>query len=114
MRGRVDYFVFDDNPHRKVAPGRPGPRDFHFTNADGTFRLVIHPGPGVLAAYVFGPYVRATGVAAIYQRRKDWLSHIRRGLRFPEQFHAFQWIEPAPGDSFVIQNLVVEPGDRRP
>ena len=68
----------------------------------------------MLAAYVFGPYVRGAGVAAIYSRRPDWLSHIRRGFRFPDEFHALQWIEPAPGVSFVTHDLVVEPGRHRP
>ncbi len=84
----------------------------HFTDADGVFRLVIPPGPGVLAAYVFGPYVRAAGVDAIKDRRADWLSHIGREIQFPQQFHAFGWIEPTPGDSSVTQDLVVEPGGR--
>ena len=83
VRGRVSYFAFDDNPHRKADPILPGSRNMHFTDADGVFRLVIPPGPGVLAAYVFGPYVRAAGVGAIKDRRADWLAHIGRGMRFP-------------------------------
>jgi RNA polymerase sigma factor (sigma-70 family) len=114
VRGRVDYFVFDDNPHRKGGPDRFGWPNSQFTNVDGIFRLVIHPGPGVLAAKVSGPYVRAAGVEAIKNRRADWLSHIRPGVGFAEQFHALQWIEPTQDASSVAQDLVVEPGGRRP
>ena len=61
VSGRVAYFAFDDNPHRNRDPD-PGRRsNIHWTNVDGVFRLVIPPGPGVLAAYVFGPYVRGPG-----------------------------------------------------
>jgi hypothetical protein len=114
VRGRVGYFAFDDNPHRKDDPDPVGRGNIYFTDADGIFRLVIHPGPGVLAAYVFGPYVRAAGVEAIKDRRADWLAHIGRGIRFPTQFHALRWIEPTPDVSSVAQDLVVEPGGRRP
>jgi RNA polymerase sigma factor (sigma-70 family) len=112
VRGRVSYFAFDDNPHRRANLDPAEQSKMHFTDADGVFRLVIPPGPGVLAAYVFGPYVRAAGVDAIKDRRADWLAHIGRKMWFTEQFHAFRWIEPTPGDSSVTQDLVVEPGDR--
>ncbi len=112
VRGRVSYFAFDDNPHRKASTDPARQSNMHFTDAEGVFRLVIPPGPGVLAAYVFfGPYVRAAGVDAIKDRRADWLAHIGEGIRFPQQFHALQWIEPTPGDSSVTQDLVVEAGD---
>src|SRR5262249_4069208 len=114
VSGRVAYIAFDDNPHRSIEPDLARRSNIHFTNVDGVFRLVIPAGPGVLAAYVFGPYVRGAGVAAIYSRRPDWLSHIRRRFRFPDEFHAFQWIEPAPDAFPVTQDVVGEPGGRRP
>jgi hypothetical protein len=114
VRGRVTYFDFDDNPHRHVDPDPPGRPGFRFTNVDGTFRLVVPPGPGVLAAYAFGPYVRGAGAESIKDRRPDWLAHVRGGLRFPAQFHSLRWIEPTPGVSSMTQDLVVEPGGRRP
>ena len=67
---RISYFAFDDNPHRKASTDPARQSNMHFTDAEGVFRLVIPPGPGVLAAYVFfGPYVRAAGVDAIKDRR---------------------------------------------
>jgi hypothetical protein len=112
VRGRVEYFDFDDDPHRNVDPDVGRPWRLHFTNVDGIFRLVVPPGPGVLAADAFGPYVRATGAEAIKARRPDWLSHLRRRLRSPGEFHAFGWIEPALGDSSLTQDLKVVPGGR--
>jgi RNA polymerase sigma factor (sigma-70 family) len=109
VSGRVAYFVFDDNTHRNSDPDLDRRWNLHFTNVDGVFRLVIPPGPGVLAAYVFGPYARGAGAEAIKARRADWLAHVRRGIRFPNEYHSLQWIEPAPGISFVTQDLVVEP-----
>ena len=112
VRGRVSYFAFDDNPHRKASTDPARQSNMHFTDAEGVFRLVIPPGPGVLAAYVFfGPYVRAAGVDAIKDRARTGCAHIGEGIRFPQQFHALQWIEPTPGDSSVTQDLVVEAGD---
>jgi RNA polymerase sigma factor (sigma-70 family) len=115
VHGRVSYFIFDDNPHWKGGPAPAGRYDLHFNDVDGTFRLVIPPGPGMLAAYAFGPYARAAGVEAIKSRRPDWLKHVPRGmLRFAEEYHALHWIEPAPDASAVTQDLVVEPGPLRP
>jgi hypothetical protein len=115
VHGRVSYIVFDDNPHGKGRPNPAGRDNLHFNDFDGTFRLVIPPGPGVLAAYAFGPYARAAGVEAIKTRRPDWLKHVRRGmLRFPEECHALHWIEPAPDAPAVTQDLVVVPGPLRP
>jgi hypothetical protein len=108
VSGRVAYLAFDDNPHRSIDPDLGRRSNIHFTNVDGVFRLVIPPGPGVLAAYVFGPYVRGVGVAAIHSRRPDWVSHIRRGFRFPNEYHVFQWVEPAPDASSVTQDLRAE------
>jgi hypothetical protein len=113
VRGRVTYFDFDDNPHRHVDPDPLGRRGHHFTNVDGIFRLVVPPGPGVLAAYAFGPYVRGAGAEALKDRRPDWLAHIGRGMRFPAQFHSLRWIEPAPGVSSITEDLVVVPAGRR-
>ncbi len=112
VRGRVDYLDFNDNPHRHDDPDVDRQWRFRLTNVDGIFRLVVPPGPGVLAANAFGPYIRTTGAEAIKARRPDWLSHLRRRLRSPEEFHAFGWIEPAPGDSAITQDLVVVPGGR--
>src|SRR5262249_31065644 len=59
--GRVEYFVFLDNPHLRQVPGFRGSiRDGQFTARDGSFHLVAFPGPGLLATranydrYVFG------------------------------------------------------------
>ncbi len=76
VTGRVAYFAFDDNPHRKDNPHRERGQNLHLTNVNGVFRLVVPPGPGVLAAYAFGPYVRGAGVEAIKSRRPDWLKHV--------------------------------------
>jgi RNA polymerase sigma factor (sigma-70 family) len=114
VRGRVSYFVFDDNPHAKGGPHPAGGGNLHFTDVDGTFRLVVPPGPGVLAAYVFGPYVRAAGVEAIKSRRPDWLAHARHRIRYPDEYHAYGWIEPAADVSSVTRDLVVVPGAWRP
>jgi hypothetical protein len=112
VRGRVEYLGFDDNPHRGLDPDPSRRRRIRFTNVDGVFRLVVPPGPGVLAADAFGPYIRAVGAEAIKARRPDWLSHVGRRIRFPEEYDAFGWIEPTPGDSSLTQDLVVVPGGR--
>jgi RNA polymerase sigma factor (sigma-70 family) len=115
VRGRVGYIAFDDNPHYQADPHLTRQANLHFTDTDGIFRLVAYPGPAVLAAYVYDvPYIRAAGVEAIKDRRPDWLAHVGGRIRIPEQFHALQWIEPMPGVTSVVQDLVVEPGDRHP
>jgi protocatechuate 3,4-dioxygenase beta subunit len=58
VAARIEYRISPDNPHRKDAadfarfPSLPA--DLYRTRSDGTFRIPVLPGPGVLTAH--GPY----------------------------------------------------------
>jgi RNA polymerase sigma factor (sigma-70 family) len=111
---RLEYLVYNDNPHWKafqtpqVSYARMSPR---FVGKDGSFRFVAFPGPGLLAANTAGNrYALGAGVAALKHKRDGRLLATEPYLVAPDSYHVLAEIDPAPNTVSLTQDLVLEAG----
>ena len=105
--GRVEYFVFVDNPYLKQAPGfRWSMTHGQFTARDGSFHLVAFPGPGLLATranqdrYVFG--VGADSVKPPH-KAENGMFHCHPYYAGPEQLPCHGRDRPRRGDASLCR-----------
>ncbi len=113
VRGQVNYFVFADNPHVQGFPAfRSAQIGPHFTEADGSFRLVAFPGPGMIVARANGSeYVRAVGADKIKGRREDGFFRTYPVMGYyPDNFNVLDPIDPAPEVGSLTHELLLESG----
>ena len=112
--GRVEYFVFADNPYLKQVPGfRWAMTHGQFTGQSGFFHLVALPGPGLLVAranqdrYVFG--VGADTVRPPHKEENGmFICHPHHPG--PRNYHIVAEIDPAEGTRTLAKDLAVDPG----
>jgi len=88
VQAEVHYFALTDNPHLKDFPGFRR-TDLHSRTDDGSFRLAVLPGPGVVALQLHGDHSFVAGDAQSDKspdvlpakpfdfRRREFLAHVR-------------------------------------
>ncbi|HEV3261598.1 MAG TPA: sigma-70 family RNA polymerase sigma factor [Gemmataceae bacterium] len=111
VNAQVQYFVFEDNPHRTEAPGLD--TDVYLANRvdDGTFRVVGLAGRGLIAARARGDRYRI-GVGA------DRIKGLHKNGRFrtyphaceATDFHTFVEVNPEKGAVLATCPVVLDPG----
>jgi hypothetical protein len=109
---QVEYFVYSFNPHLDFSPGfRRSAIGPHFVFKDGTFGLVVVPGPGVITARAHSDkYVKAAGIDAFkHHPRNDFLPTYPYYV-VPDNYHVLTEIDPQPGTAVVTHDLFVETG----
>jgi RNA polymerase sigma factor (sigma-70 family) len=116
VRGLVEYFVLENNPHAKEDLRSLDWMPRSWTREDGTFQLLAYPGPGVLAvARTAGDhYALAVGLDTLKDKRKDWYLHVYPHMMFPIAYHVIKAIDPAPDIASLSHDLLLEPADRTP
>ena len=108
----VEYFVFDDNPHRGEA--RPLHGEEIRTRADGSFELIGLPGRGLVAARALKDlYLIGQGADKIAGADKNGYFRTGPHICVPEQFHAIVAIEPAEDARYLDCDVVLDPGAQR-
>ena len=117
LRGTVEYFALSSNPNLRDFPGFDGTFSFLAagvgTNADGSYRVVGLPGPGLVA--VFPPknhYLRAPEREDEYGTKEDSLSTSPYHLSFTSNYSALARINPTKGVDSVTQDVTLDPGWR--
>ena len=111
---RLEYFVYNNNPHFRAfqtsqrSYGRIYAR---FVGDDGTFRLVVFPGPGLLAAQTAGNrYALGTGSETLKHRLDGRLLPTEPYAIAPESYHVLAEINPAPGTVSLTSEMALEAG----
>jgi RNA polymerase sigma factor (sigma-70 family) len=111
VHSQVQYGVFEDNPHRKEAPGLSVDIYLQTRAADGTFRFPGLPGRGLLAARAWGDQYRI-GVGADKIKGKDANGLFRTYPQylFTQGYHTFAEVSPASDAKEVTCDLLLDPG----
>jgi RNA polymerase sigma factor (sigma-70 family) len=108
---QIEYAVFDDNPHRKDAPGLTF--DHHMRNRpkDGSFRFVGLPGHGLVAARAWGDrHLLASGAEEIKGITEQGYFNTYPHLLFPIHFHRLVELNAGKDAESVTCDLVLDPG----
>jgi RNA polymerase sigma factor (sigma-70 family) len=111
VHAQVQYGVFEDNPHRKEAPGLSVDSYLQTRAADGTFRFVGLPGRGLLAVRGWGDQYRM-GVGADKIKGKEANGHFRTypSLLFAQGYHALVEVNPAKDAKELACEVTLDPG----
>ncbi len=113
VRGYVDYFALPGNPNLTDHPGFEGtvpPLRGVATKADGSYRVVGLPGPGLIAVYYTDHYLRAPERDDEYGIKEETLFTSPRPLGLPVNYSALARIDPAKGVDSVRRDVTLDPG----
>jgi hypothetical protein len=115
IRGRVEYFALASNPNLSDFPGFDGTfpfiDDFGVqTKEDGSYQLVGLPGPGLVAAWYVGDYLRAPDRDDEYGTRESSLSTAPYHASHTINYGALARIDPPKGVDSVTRHLTLDPG----
>jgi hypothetical protein len=114
LQGTVEYFSLTNNPNMRDYPGFEGTFMLEGqrveTKADGSYRIVGLPGPGLIAVRCHEDY---------YQRAPDRNDEFAFKtpeptspyyLGFPSNYNAIPRINPAKGVESTKQDVTIDPG----
>ncbi len=111
VHAQLQYGVFEDNPHRKEAPGFSVDLYLQTRAADGTFRFPGLPGRGVLAARAWGDQYRmAVGADKIKGREADGHFRTYPSYILAQGFHALIEVNPAKDAKELTCEIQLDPG----
>jgi RNA polymerase sigma factor (sigma-70 family) len=111
VSARIEYYVFDDNPHRQEAPGFT--TDSYMDNhpKDGSFRLVGMPGRGMVVARAWGDqYVIGVGSDQIKEKDEYGFYHAYPHSCCALHYHRLVELNPATDAESVTCEVVLDPG----
>jgi hypothetical protein len=109
----VEYFSLSSNPNLPDYPGFDGTilrLGGVGIKADGSYRLVGLPGPGVVAVYHRDHYLRAPARKDEFGIKEPSLSTAPYALLFPINYSALARINPPRGARLVKQDVTLDPG----
>jgi RNA polymerase sigma factor (sigma-70 family) len=111
IHARVQYVVFNDNPHLKEAPGLSVDLYLQSRVEDGTFRVAALPGRGLLAARAWSDQYRpAVDADKIKGMGPDRLFLTSPHLLPADAYHTLVEVNPAVDAKEMTCNLVLDPG----
>ncbi len=117
VRANLSYYILTDNPHLKSYPdyGTIRAGSPYATENDGSFKLVVMPGPGAIGARVGNEHYRlGVGVDTIRGAKfvKDDLNGIaaRPHTITPFNYHALAGINPKAGDEPITVEIALDHG----
>jgi hypothetical protein len=111
VEAEVEYYIFRDNPLREKFHDSL----FHHrysTETDGTFRMVVPPGHGLVVARAVGDrYLVGVGAEKIKRERQGNLEFLpTEPLCESTDFHRFLEIDPAEDAQTLTCHLDLDPG----
>jgi protocatechuate 3,4-dioxygenase beta subunit len=114
VKAHVDYFALHDNPNLRDHPGFDGtvpPLSGVATKADGTYRVVGLPGPGLIVVYRTGDHLRAPERDDEFKLKDEApLFTAPFQLALPVNYTAVARIDPAKGVDPVKRDVTLDPG----
>ncbi|QEH38573.1 Regulatory protein BlaR1 [Aquisphaera giovannonii] len=117
VKANFSYYILADNPHAKSYPpygtiraGMPNE-----TEPDGTFKLAVMPGPGVIGVRVGNEHYRlGAGAEKIPGPRRDGggldMIPAEPGYLMPKNYHSLGIIDPKVGDESVSLEIALDRG----
>jgi hypothetical protein len=112
LRAHVEYFVFEDNPHRREAPGLAIDIYLNTRADDGSYRLAALPGRGMIAVRGYDDrFLSAVNADKIKGLRPD--GHFfatRPHLCDPLGYHTLVEITPEKGAAAITCDVALDPG----
>ncbi|HEV3261593.1 MAG TPA: sigma-70 family RNA polymerase sigma factor [Gemmataceae bacterium] len=112
VRARVEYFVFEDNPHRREAPGLTTDSYLENRADDGTFRVVALPGRGMIGARAWGDHymigVGADRIKGLDKRIDHFQTYPH--LCYAKGYHTLVEVSPEKAAALVTCPVVLDPG----
>jgi hypothetical protein len=111
VAARIEYFVFDDNPHRQEAPGFTTNSYLDNDPQDGSFRLVGMPGRSMIVARAWGDrYVLGVGADQIKGRDEHGFYPTYPHLCSAVHYHRLVELNPAADAKSVTCDILLDPG----
>jgi RNA polymerase sigma factor (sigma-70 family) len=108
----IEYFGLADNPH--LAKVRLDDTNWSPTRDDGSFRIVVPPGPGILAVRSnYERYRKGVGADRIKARRAEGTFELivtRPYLLHPGNYHVLVPVNPQPGAEAIACEVMLDPG----
>ena len=114
VKTALEYFSMYSNPNLQDYRGFDGTiimdRDGAGVKDDGTYRIVGLPGPGLIAVYTNGPYLRAPTRDDEFGTTEQRLSTAPYHLMFTSNYGALARIDPAKGVDSIKCDVTLDPG----
>ncbi len=113
VQAYVDYFALAKNPNIRDHPGFDGtiaPTWGVATKADGSFRLVGLPGPGLIAVFYTGQHLPAQHRDDEYGSTEPFIDAAPRSLGLLRNYTALARIDPAVGARSIKRDVTLDPG----
>jgi RNA polymerase sigma factor (sigma-70 family) len=114
VKAYVDYFALHDNPNLRDHPGFDGtvpPLWGVATKADGSYRVVGLPGPGLIVVYQTGDHLRAPERDDEFKLKDESpLLTSPFQLALAVNYTAVARIDPAKGVDSVKRDVTLDPG----
>jgi RNA polymerase sigma factor (sigma-70 family) len=114
LRGRVEYFALSSNPNLRDFAGFDGTFPFIDsgvqTKEDGSYRFVGLPGPGWVAVWYVGDYLRAPDRDDEYGTKESSLSTAPYHAHHTINYGALARIDPPKGVDSVTRDVTLDPG----
>lgn len=113
VEARIQYFLFHDNPSRDELLRYSFTFPSQHTKADGSFRMVVPPGHGLLAAWVGdGRYLVGVGAEKLKRVKHGDLGFLSSTdpLCRPTGYHRLLEIDPGKDVQSVTCRVEVDPG----
>jgi hypothetical protein len=111
LHAQVQYVVFEDNPHRKEAPGLDVDGYLQTNAKDGKFRTVALPGRGLLAARAWSDRYRfGLGADGIKGLEPNGHFHTYPHMLYAMGFNRLVEINPPADTKEVTLDLLLDPG----
>jgi hypothetical protein len=112
-QGGVEYFSLSSNPNLQDYPGFDGavlPFKSVATKADGSYRVVGLPGPGLVAVHFLDGYLRAPDRDDEFGHRESSLRTAPYAMTHPINYGAIARIDPAKGVDVVKRDVTLDLG----
>jgi hypothetical protein len=112
VKSAVEYFSMYSNPHRTDYPGFDSTiiHDRYSAKEDGTYRIVGIPGPGLVAVYANGSYLRAPSRLDEFGTKERSLETSPYHISFTSNYVALGRIDPAQGAESIKCDVTIDPG----
>jgi RNA polymerase sigma factor (sigma-70 family) len=113
VRSSVEFLSMYTNPNLRDYPGYHGAGSLMegvFTKADGSFRVVGVPGPGIIGVHRNGHYLTSDEREDEYGVEQRSVNTAPYAITHPVNYSALARIDPPKGADSVTRDVTLDPG----